>query len=102
MFIIFLDVWENERFNEIHFKLNNSVLSNEIITNNYSDEKMILQNITIFGIQNEPKSVQVNGAVYNNFFYNMTENVSLHFMITTYLLYLYTCNILLYTIKYLL
>lgn len=50
---------------------------------------MILQNITVFGIQNKPKSVQVNGAVYNSFFYNMTENVSLNFMILTYLLYLY-------------
>jgi len=51
-------------------------LLNEVITNNYSDEKTILQNITIFGIQNEPKNIQVNGATYSNFYYNTTEEVS--------------------------
>lgn len=63
-------------YNEIHFKLNNTILSNEVITNNYSDEKTILQNITIFGIHNEPKNIRVNGATYSNFYYNKTEEVS--------------------------
>lgn len=81
-------------YNEIHFTLNNSVLSSVIITNNYSDEKMILQHITVFGIQNEPKNVQVNGAVYSNFFYNTTEKVSIYYKILiffklTYILYQY-------------
>jgi len=51
-------------------------LLNEVVTNNYSDEKIILQNITVFGILNQPKNVQVNGATYNNFYYNTTEEVS--------------------------
>lgn len=81
--------------------MNNTVLSNEVIANNYSDEKMILQNITVFGIQNEPKSVQVNGAIYNNLFYNMTEKVS--FIITTsYYTYTYVTYYCILTIKYLL
>lgn len=63
-------------YNEIHFKLKNTILLNEVITNNYSDEKTILQNITIFGIHNEPKNIQVNGATYSNFYYNETEEVS--------------------------
>ncbi|CAI6349419.1 unnamed protein product [Macrosiphum euphorbiae] len=70
-----LNVWENGLYNEIHFKLNNTILLNEVITNNYSDEKTILQNITIFGIHNEPKNIQVNGATYSNFYYNTTEEV---------------------------
>lgn len=53
------------------------MLSNEIITNNYLDEKTILQDITIFGIQNEPKTVLVNRVVHNNYFYNTTEKVSI-------------------------
>jgi len=70
-----LNVWENGLYNEIHFKLNNTILLNEVVTNNYSDEKIILQNITVFGILNQPKNVQVNGATYNNFYYNTTEEV---------------------------
>lgn len=73
---LFKDVWDNGLYNEIHFKLNNTVLSNEIITNNYLDEKTTLQHITIFGIQNEPKTVLVNGAIHNIYFYNTTEKVS--------------------------
>lgn len=65
-------------YNEIHFKLNKSILLNEVITNNYSDEKTILQNITVFGILNEPKNIQVNGVTYNNFYYNITEEVSIY------------------------
>lgn len=75
MLINYLDVWENGIYNEIHFKLNHTVLLNEVILNNYSDEKSILQHITIFGIQNEPTNVQVNGALYNQFSYNNTEEV---------------------------
>jgi len=52
-------------------------LLNEVITNNYSDEKTILQNITVFGILNEPKNIQVNGVIHNNFYYNITEEVSI-------------------------
>ncbi|XP_060837203.1 lysosomal alpha-glucosidase-like [Rhopalosiphum padi] len=70
-----LNVWENGLYNEIHFKLNNTILLNEVVTNNYSDEKIILQNITVFGILNQPKNVQVNGVTYNNFYYNTTEEV---------------------------
>jgi len=62
---------------EAHFTLNKTVLLNEIITNNYSDEKIILQHITVFGIQNEPKIVQVNGIIHNKYFYNTTEEVSI-------------------------
>jgi len=74
----FKDVWENGMYNEIHFKLNKTILLNEVITNNYSDEKTILQNITVFGILNEPKNIQVNGVTYNNFYYNITEEVSIY------------------------
>ncbi|VVC33074.1 Hypothetical protein CINCED_3A013653 [Cinara cedri] len=70
-----LNVWENGLYNEIHFKLNNNVLLNEVIINNYSDEKTILQHITIFGVQNKPTNVQVNGDLYSHFFYNNTEEV---------------------------
>lgn len=52
------------------------MLLNEVITNNYSDEKTILQNITVFGIKNEPKNIQVNGVTYSNFYHNTTEEVS--------------------------
>lgn len=55
------------------------MLLNEIITNGYTDEKTILQHVTVFGIENEPKTVQVNGALHN-FFYNMTEKVSIPFL----------------------
>lgn len=63
-------------YNEIHFKLEDKLLSNEVIMNNYSDEETVLQHITIFGVQNEPTSAQVNGVIFNNFFYNKTEEVS--------------------------
>lgn len=69
-------MWENGIYNEIHFKLENTSLSNEIILQNYSDEKTVLQHITVFGVKNEPTNVQVNGVIYNNFFYNKTEEVS--------------------------
>jgi len=74
-------VWENGMYNEIHFILNNTVLLNEIITNNYTDEETILQHITVFGIQNEPKTVQINGVIHNNFFHNTTEKVNIPFFI---------------------
>lgn len=70
-------MWENELYNEIHFKLENSVLLNEVIIKNYSDEKIILEYITLFGIQNEPKNVLVNGALHKNFYFNTTEEVSI-------------------------
>lgn len=70
-----LDSWENELYNEIHFKLNNSILFNEVITKYYVDEKLILEHITLFGIVNEPTSVQVNGVIHNSFHYNKTEEV---------------------------
>lgn len=55
---------------------------NEVIIDNYSDESIILQHITIFGIQYEPTNVQVNGALYNKFFYNNTEEVGIYLFIT--------------------
>lgn len=73
---LFKDVWENGMYNEIHFTFNNTILSSEVITNNYSEEKIVLQHTTIFGIQNEPKNVQVNGNEHINYFFNTTEEVS--------------------------
>lgn len=64
-------------YNEIHFILNNTIITNKIISNNYSDETTILQHITVVGIQNEPKNVQVNGNVHLNYSYNTAENVSI-------------------------
>lgn len=64
-------------YNEIHFILNNTIITNKIISNNYSDEPIILQHITVVGIQNEPKNVQVNGNIHLNYTYNTAENVSI-------------------------
>lgn len=64
-------------YNEIHFILNNTIISNKIIFNNYSDETIILQHIIVVGIQNEPKNVQVNGNAHLNYTFNAAENVSI-------------------------
>lgn len=53
------------------------MLFNEVIISNYADIKTILQHITVFGIESEPKNVQVNGATYYNYYYNKTEEVRL-------------------------
>lgn len=66
-------------YNEIHFTLNKTVLSNKIIINNYLDEKTILQHVTVFDIQNNPKNILVNGNDHVNYYFNSTEEVSILF-----------------------
>lgn len=63
-------------YNKIHFTFNNTIISNEVIINNYSEEKIVLQHITIFGIQNKPIDAQVNGKKHTNYLFNTTEKVS--------------------------
>jgi len=73
---LFKDVWENGMYNEIHFTFNNTIISNDVITNHYSEEKIVLQHVTIFGVQNKPIDAQVNGKKHTNYLFNTTEEVS--------------------------
>lgn len=72
----FADVWENSLYNEVHFIYKNSAIISEVVNNNYIDEKVTLQNITILGVNNLPRNAWINDRLYETFIYNKTENVS--------------------------
>lgn len=73
----FIDSWENNAYNKIQFYLMNTTFFSIVEMNNYTDNRFVLQNITILGVIQGPLNAKINGYPFNHYFHNETEKVSL-------------------------
>ncbi|XP_067672785.1 lysosomal alpha-glucosidase-like [Haliotis asinina] len=69
-----VDAYEKGQYNLIQFFARNNTLKSSIVTAGYTDEPMILGNVTVLGVTSPPKTVIVNG-IQTQFTYSSFQEV---------------------------
>jgi alpha-glucosidase (family GH31 glycosyl hydrolase) len=64
-----------QAYNYLEFLLDNTVLTIKIIVGKYTTAAMRLEIIKILGVDNLVTGVKINGASYENFLYNIPDQV---------------------------
>jgi alpha-glucosidase (family GH31 glycosyl hydrolase) len=64
-----------QAYNYLEFSLDNTVLTIKIIVGKYTTAAMRLEIIKILGVDNLVTGVKINGASYENFLYNIPDQV---------------------------